>query len=186
MKCGIVKWLISSARNRGRNLPGPVSRHLVRCSSCREFARFSRVLSETAGREARAFLEKIPAPETGGLLEKSPARTRPGPSSRRDARRLWIPASVAAAGLVLTALLIFRPAAPPRENASPDEVAEFKKLAFSGGAILNLVTEPKSPLDQEYESLKKAADSAVRVILASLDFKIGSEIRGGRTGRGPA
>jgi len=38
-----------------------------------------------------------------------------------------------AAGLILAALLVFRPAPIFKESVSPDEVAEFKKIAFSGG-----------------------------------------------------
>lgn len=186
MTCGIAKWLVSSARNRGRDLPGPVSRHLVRCTSCRDFARFTLALSETASRDGRAYLEKIPSPETGTVLGKSPAKARPSLSPRPPVRRLWIPASVAAAGLVLIAVLIFRPASPPRETALWDEVAELKKFSVSGGAIRSWAAEAESPLDQEYESLMKAAASAARAIQASLDLKLGPETRRGRAGGGPA
>jgi hypothetical protein len=180
MRCGIAKWLVSAARDRRRDLPRPVKRHVERCASCREFARFTRAVSEAAGRDARAFLEKVPAPETGGFLDRSPARKKPAPAFPREARRPWVPASVAAAGLVLAALLILRPAG---EKPTPDEVAEFKKLAFAGGAVMNLAAEAQSPLDREYESLKKSVDSACQTVLASLDFKIEPEAPRGRAGR---
>jgi hypothetical protein len=183
MRCGIVKWLVSSAANRGRNYSRPVRHHLERCPSCREFARFTLALSETAGRDARAYLEKMPVPEIGGLLDKSPDQARPLPFPRRSPKRFWIPASVGIAGLILAAILIFGPASLFRGKASPEEVAEFKKLAFSGGAIVTSAAEAPSSIDQEYESLKKAADSAVRSVLVSLDFKIKPEARGSRAGR---
>jgi hypothetical protein len=172
MKCRIIKRLVSSAANGRRDLSRPVRRHLERCSACREFARFSLALSQTAARDARALLERIPAPETAGLLEKSPAPTGSARSVRRFSRRTWIPASVGASGLILAALLVFRPAPIFKESVSPDEVAEFKKIAFSGGTLVNAAIEAPSPLDQEYKSLKKAVDSAVQTLLDSLDFKV--------------
>jgi len=172
MKCRIIKRLVSSAANKRRDFSRPVRRHLERCSSCREFARFSLTLSQTAARDARTFLEHIPAPETAGLLDKSPAHAGSAPPARRFSRRPWIPASVGAAGLILAALLVFRPAPIFRKSVSPDEVAEFKKIAFSGGAIVNAAVETPSPLDREYKSLKKAVDSAVQTLLSSLDFKV--------------
>ena len=186
MKCEIAKWLVSSARNRGRNLPGPVSRHLGRCASCRDFARFTLALSETARRDGRDYLEKIPSPETDGLLDKSPAGAKPSLSPRPPARRLWIPASVAAAGLVLTALLIFLPTAPSRKTTLWEEIAELKKLPVSGEAIRSLAAGAESPLAQEYDSLVKSAASAARAIQASLDLIIGFETQPGRAGRRPA
>ena len=172
MKCRIVKRLVSSAGNRHRDLSRPMRRHIESCPSCREFARFSLALSQRAARDARAFLEHIPAPETHGLFDKLPAQGESLPSGRRFSWRTWIPASAGAAAFILAALLVFQPIPIFREKVSPDEVAEFKKLAFSGGAIVNLAIETQSPLGQEYESLKKAVDSAFETFLASLDFKV--------------
>jgi len=172
MKCRIIKRLVSSAGDRRRDLPRPVRRHLERCSSCREFARFSLTLSQTAAHDARTYLERIPAPETTGLLDRWPDRSASVPSALPSFRRFWIPVSAGAAALILGALLVFQPVPLFREKASPAEVAEFKKIAFSGGVLVNAAVETPSPLDQEYENLKKAVDSAVQTLVVSLDFKV--------------
>ena len=182
MKCGLAQWLVSSASDRNRPLPRWVRRHSDRCPSCRDFIRFAELLDDRARRDAFNLLETIEEPRISGLPDRIPAGARPDATLRPTARRIWIRAAAtsAAAALILAAIMIFRPFSPALTPISAtslwEEVAPLKKLPVQGGAIHTWAVEAESPLDREYENLKKALSSAARVIQSRLDLKIGSDL----------
>jgi|GEM_PF-1664004 len=173
MKCGIVRWLAASARD----LPRPVQRHLARCPSCRDYVRVTRALAETARRDAPAYLETVPPPKSGGFVDKARTEAKPGTSFRLVYRRMWIPASVAA-GLGLVALLVFRPGTNPPGVRWGQVVAPLENLPAAGEAVWNLAVEMESPLEREFESLRKAVTSAAQVLEAGLDLRMPVSLSG--------
>ena len=57
MFCSIYKWYISRALDSGKPPSGPVGRHIRRCASCREFARFSESLENRCVKDVPGFLD---------------------------------------------------------------------------------------------------------------------------------
>ena len=179
MKCGLAQWLVSSASDRNRPLPRWVHRHADRCQPCRDFIRFSGLLDDRARRDAINLLETIEEPPIAGMPDRIPAGARPDATLRPTARRIWIRAAAtsAAAALILGAIMIFRPSSPALTPISAtslwEEVSPLNKLPVQGGAIHVWAVEAESPLDLEYENLKKALSSAARIVQGRLDLKIG-------------
>ena len=182
MKCGLAQWLVSSASDRHRSLPRWVRRHADRCPSCLDFIRFAGLLDGRARRDAYNLLETIEDPRIAGIPDRIPAGARPDAILNPTARRIWIRAAATsgAAALILAAIMIFRPTSPALTPISAtslwEEVAPLKKLPVQGGAIHAWVVEAESPLDREYENLKKALSSATRVIQSRLDLRIGPDL----------
>jgi hypothetical protein len=93
-------------------------------------------------------------------------------------RRLWIPAvSAALVGLILiaAAVVLLQPSTPIGPAVFWDQIEALQGAPRYGGGIQSLADRAELSLEAEYESLKKAVETAARSLLARLDPKIDSK-----------
>lgn len=184
MFCFLYKWMISRAQDLGKELPGPVNRHIRRCRACREFARFSQSLPGRFVRDVPGFLQ-----ENNHFLEEkmiAALAAKPGTGLPRKRHFLPIPALSLAAALVIlvvSAGIIFKiiPTAAPepidRVEKTIDNIAEstLAKIPFK-----SIVGRMESSVEAEMRGLEKSVKSAAEHLASCLDFKIAPRDNGAR------
>lgn len=178
MFCFIYKWMISWALDSGKRLPGVVSRHIDRCSTCREFARLSGFLAARLTQDAPGFLQKNhDTDDRLNIRISSALDTKAAPQLKRRPHINFIPKPALAAALVLLAVaiaVIFRvipftsPAPGERSiNDLPESVTVKKPL--------QIIEKIESPIESEMRSLGQSINSAAKFLVSRLDIKIGQQ-----------
>jgi hypothetical protein len=176
MRCRINKWLISRSLDREKSFPRQVRRHIESCATCREFARFSQSLAEKAQRDADVLFEKSPTFRPEDIIAKAEFFPTPEEAAWPKRRLFWIPVvSTAAVGLIVAAVIFLHPWAPAGPASFWEQIDTLKKIHLSGRSIEGLAVGAESPLETEYESLKKAVESATKFLLDRLDIGIGAK-----------
>lgn len=180
MFCFLYKWMISRARDLGRELSGPVTNHIRRCRACREFDRFSQSLAGRFARGLPGFVrnnnhileEKIIA----GLAAK-PATELP---RKRHLLPLPTPALPLAAALVILVvtsgiilLQIISPSPPGSIGNSKAFMDGFTPSASLRVPFIGIVRHVESSVEAEMRGLEKTVKSAAKHLASCLDFKIG-------------
>jgi hypothetical protein len=177
MFCFLYKWMISRARDLGKGLPGPVSRHISRCRGCREFDRFSQALPVRFARDLPGFLQErnhfLEEKMIAGLAAQ-PVRGLP-----RKRRFLPVPALSFAAALVIlvvSAGIIFKiipGAAPGPVDKGEKTIGSISESTFAGIPFTGMVGRMESSVEAEMRGLEKSVKSATQHLASCLDFKIG-------------
>ncbi len=172
MICSISKWLISSAFDSHRDVPGFLHPHINRCVSCRDFSHLSRTLEKRAADDARFIVDKTP----DSLLEK--VKTQPLRVVEQE-RQTWrgprklIPAvSVAMTAILLAVFLLFQPSRTPSPSLGQNAFFMFGRASLPGVTLQKLASQIESPYDAEWSSLIKNIKSAADHLSAQIDFRI--------------
>lgn len=178
MFCSINKWIISRSVDTGRPLPGRVKNHLQRCNSCREFAAFCTSIRPKLIQDKNIILEKADKALTKKILsgipvditEKTGLENKTRFRKRAPRRPVLIP-SLSAALVVLGILggILFFTHPRPQDTNPLGQLSALVKAASPEDVLSRI----ESPLETEYEELKRALDSTTRFLLSSLDFRLG-------------
>jgi len=170
MWCSIYKWKISRALDSGRPPAGLTRRHLDRCGSCRDYARFEEELGRRLTKDAAAFIEcagtslgeKVSA--AIGRRTESPPLSRPKPIRLKPA--LAAAALLAIVGISLVWVVTSRPAKMP-------PLGPLFELARPRAHLGNAALRAESPLQEEILGWKQAFRSAADYLKARFDIKLG-------------
>jgi hypothetical protein len=167
MLCSSTKRLISRREDTGRPLSARAERHLLSCTSCREFERFCLSLKTESVNALNKTSEEKTALNSRVLSAlKQDSVRRPGRT------RGWklIPAP-ALAGLAAVAVIGLVWLGYPRGSSLSDidRLIDLETVE----ALKNEVVSVESPLQQEKEEFEKTLDSAVRFLISRLDPGLG-------------
>jgi hypothetical protein len=178
MFCFLHKWMISRASDLGKELPGPVSRHIRRCRACREFARVSQSLPGRFARDVPGFLQ-----ESNHFLEEkmiAALAAQPVTGLPRKRRFLPIPALSLAAALVIlvvSAGIIFKIipfAAPGPIDKGEKTIAQISESTLANISFTGIMGRMEASVEAEMRGLEKSVKSAAEHLASCLDFKIGT------------
>jgi hypothetical protein len=166
MFCSFHKWHISYCIDTGKKRPAVLRRHLERCASCRDFARFALSLEERSKPDPGTISREKQESLNNRIIRK--IRTTPLPHKSLSLRRKWIPVLSAAAVLGVVLVLILNPfpglfAPGPSSEKAP---------SLSLSRIQEITTHPESSLENELLALKNAFLTSAGFLAACLDTGI--------------
>lgn len=178
MFCFIYKWMISRALDsysggpdERLRLPGVVTRHLRRCSSCSEYARLSGSFVHRLARDGSGFR----GGSNDSLEEKiiSALAAEPGPVRRPGRKwlpRLAVPVPALAAALVVIAVAVgIILQVIPITRAPGIEENPINELGNSLPKIEEILGSVESPIEKEMRSVGESIESAGEFLLACLN-----------------
>lgn len=178
MFCTVYKWLISQAADSGKPLSGFVKNHTQRCDSCREFAQICESLKPKFAQDKHAILKNYDEALSKKIIsalpkERASESGRPRIPRKFLARRPVLVPSLAAAFLVvaISASIIFI-AVHRSKNMGPFGHPSELVNAASPEVLL---AKAESPLETEYQELKKTLNTTTKFLRSCLDFHIGSQ-----------
>jgi hypothetical protein len=170
MFCSIHKWFISRALDSGKQIPGPVDRHLRRCTSCQEFVQFCESLKHRCVQDKPDFL-KI---QNESLKEKILSSLDEAPTRSVSARKpLLVPILAAASLLLVISISIIWLTAPDSSQLLP--VNQLFESNLAQTSIEDTLIKIESPLEEEIVELRETMKSTTEFLLACLDPNIGGE-----------
>jgi hypothetical protein len=176
MFCTVYKWLISQAMDSGKPVSGLVKNHTHRCDSCREFARLCESLKPKLAKDKQAILENSHEALDKRIIsalskDRASLSGHQGTARTYLARKSALVASLAAACviLVLSLSLIFIVGPRARDDSSLGHPSELVNAASPGV----LLVKAESPLEKEYQELKKTFNATTEYLRSVLDFHIG-------------
>lgn len=175
MFCFIYKWMISRALDsysggpgEKLRLPGVVTRHMRRCSSCGEFARLSGSFVHRLVQDGPGFLGGSNEPLDEKIISALAAEPRPV----RRPRRKWlprlsvpVPALAAALAVIVVAMGIILRVVPTAPGISENPINDLGKSLPKLEEILGSV---ESPIEKEMRSVGESIESAGEFLLACL------------------
>ena len=178
MFCTVYKWLISQAADSDKPVAGFVKNHTHRCDSCREFAQLCESLKPKFEQDKHAILKNYGESLSKKIISALP-KERTSESGRQrisrkyPVRRPVLVTSLAAAFLVVAVSISILFIAVPRSRDTgsfgrPSELA-------SAASPEVLLAKAKSPLETEYQELKKSLDTTTKFLRSHLDFRIGPQ-----------
>lgn len=178
MFCTVYKWLISQAADSGKPLSGFVKNHTQRCDSCREFAQLCESLKPKFAQDKHAILKNYDEALSKKIISALP-KERASESGRLrisrkflTRRKVLIP-SLAAAFMVvaISASIIFIAVHRSRNMGPFGHPSEL----VSAASPEVLLAKAESPLETEYQELKKTLDTTTKFLRSYLEFHIGSQ-----------
>jgi hypothetical protein len=170
MWCAFYKRRISRSLDSGTPPGALTRRHLARCGSCREYARFAEKLGKRLTKDAAAAVESAGAAlgekvsAALGRRAGSPSLSRPRPIRLKPA--LTAAGLLGVVGITLIWVLTPRPAGIPPLDPLFD-------LARPQVHLANAAIKAESPLQEEILEWKQAFISAADYLKAKLDIKLG-------------
>lgn len=169
MFCSIYKWLISQALDSGKPLSKSLSRHLNRCTSCREFVNLHRSLEEMNIKDLPCLpeeRERAIAAKIISALNRSPEEEK-APTRRA----VLLPVFVSALVLVAIATSIYFLAVP---RSGPGYLLDsFAEIDGTISSFEDRLERMGFPLEAEYADLKQTMKSTTEFFASYLDIKIG-------------
>ncbi len=157
MLCSLFRFMISSAADSGKPIGPLTSRHILGCTSCRQFHRTCRTLGDSLRSEAAAL-----SPASRSLARQPLADLR---HARRQPARLRWPA-VAAACIAIAALIPF--ANPQRGSPQPPAAPTYAIAAPAIELTGTWARVFETPLLTEARNLSSDAQSGIRFLVACL------------------
>jgi hypothetical protein len=182
MFCSINKWMISRALDTGKPISGRVKNHLQHCDACREFASFCTSLKPKLTQDKNIILKNADEALTKKIMFAIPEDLNAEPASenkkrlrKKSVHRPALIPSLSAALLVLGILtsIVFLTHPRSEENVPLDRLSAYVKAASPEDVLSRM----ESPLETEYQELKKALDSTTRYLLSSLEFHLGQQAK---------
>jgi hypothetical protein len=178
MFCTAYKWLISQAADSEKPVSRLVKNHTRRCDSCRAFAQHCESLKPKFAQDKLALFENADRALDKKILSAL-AEESVSVSERHMASRIFVsrrPAlvpSLAAALFVLaiSLSLIFIVIPHSKKADSFGRPSEW----VSAASPPELLAKAKSPLEREYQELKKTFNSTTEYLRSALDFHIGKQ-----------
>ena len=178
MFCTVYKWMISQAADSEKPLSGFVKNHTRRCDSCRAFAQHCESLKSKFTQDKLALLENADRAFDKKIIsalskERAPVSKRRVVTRKFMARRPVLVSSLAGAFLVLaislSIIFIVIPYSKKTESfGRPSELV-------SAASPEVLLAKVESPLEKEYQALKKTFNSTTEYLRSVLDFQIGEQ-----------
>ena len=171
MICYLTKWYISREQDTGRNIPGMVRRHIDRCDSCQEYARFTQGLSERAKSDASSLIAETPEE----VMERIKIKAAEGvvPTRKHYSRRWLVPATSGAIAVILIAvILIFQPFQPSSQDLTGERSQILRALTLSEIDLRAYTGYIDSPFEKEWEGLKKAVLTSKDKLISHLSLRI--------------
>ena len=178
MFCTVYKWLISQAADSGKPVSGFVKNHTHRCDSCREFAQLCESLKPKFAQDKHAILKNYDRALSKKIIsalpkERASVSGRQRISRKFHARKPVLVPSLAAAFLVVAiSVSIIFIAVHRSRNLGP--FGHPSKLVSAVSPEVLLV-KAESPLETEYQELKKNLDATTKFLRSYLDFHIGPQ-----------
>ena len=178
MFCTVYKWLISQATDSGKPVSGFVKNHTRRCDSCREFARHCESLKPKFAQDKLTLLENadkaLDKKILTALAEERESMSEPQAVSRKFmARRPALVPSLSAAFLVLAVSLIIIFIVIPYSKKTESFGRPSELVSAASPEVL--LAKVESPLEKEYQALKKTFNSTTEYLRSVLDFQIGEK-----------
>lgn len=181
MFCSIYKWKISQGMDSGKPISGRVQKHMSKCVSCREYAELCTSLKPKFSQDKQAILQDFDAGLTKKIMAAIPGKPELETELKQKARMPWrsvrrpalIP-SLAAALVVLVisiSLLILL----PRSKQTPS-LGQISSLV-SAASPQDVLSKVESPLEKEYTELKRTLESTSKLLISSIDFRIGPQAK---------
>ena len=178
MFCNVYKWMISQAADSEKPVSGFVKNHTRRCDSCREFARLCESLKPKFAQDKLALLENADRALNKKIIsalaeERASASEQHAASRKLMAQRPALVPFLAAAFLVLaiSLSLIFIVIPYSKKTASFGRPSEL----VSAASPEVFLAKVESPLEKEYQELKKTFNSTTEYLRSVLDFHIGEQ-----------
>jgi len=172
MICIISKWLISSALDTHREVPGFLRPHINRCAACQDFIHLSQTLEKRAAEDAKFAIKETPDSLQEKVKEQPLQPVEQIRLTWRQPRKLIPVVSVSLAVFLLAVFLLFQPFQTPSPSLGMDSFFMFGRDSLPGGTLQKLASQIESPYDAEWNSLKKNVKSAADHLRAQLDFTI--------------
>lgn len=178
MFCTVYKWLISQATDSGKPLSGFVKNHTHRCDSCRAFAQLCESLKTKFAQDKHAILKNYDEALSKKIISVLPKERASESGHQRISRKfparkpILVP-SLAAAFLVvaISASIIFIAVHRSRDTGPFGHPSELVSAASPEA----LLVKAESPLETEYQELKKTLDTTTKFLRSYLDFHIGPQ-----------
>jgi hypothetical protein len=178
MFCTVYKWLISQAADSGKPVAGFVKNHTQRCDSCREFAQLCETLKAKFAQDKHAILKNSDGALSKKIIsalprERAPISGRQRISRKSLARKRVLVPSLAAAFLVvaISVSIMFIAVHRSRDMGPFGHPSEL----VSAASPEVLLVKAESPLETEYQELKKTLDTTTKFLRSYLDFHIGPQ-----------
>jgi hypothetical protein len=169
MFCSLYKWHISQALDSEKPIAGLVKRHIRRCASCREFARFCKSLREKLDQDKldliKSFNKRVDKKIISSLDKKPEPRTVP------PRKAILVPVAATALLIITVALgIIFLKVPRSNEMRSLTRLPSFN---IPEAPLESMLVKIESPMDEEIYNLKQTVKSTGEYLISCLDFKIG-------------
>lgn len=169
MFCHIYKWLLSKAWDKNQTITGVLDRHLRRCASCREYARFLESLHHRFTQDTTDLLKTSPSALNERIISALDMDIKP--KAAKTVKPFMLPALAASlAALIIVAGLIFKIA--PFQRGEPVGLA-FPRFDIPTTSVENFLQEIESPYEEEFLDLKETMKSTAEFLISRLDVNLG-------------
>ena len=142
MLCSLYRWYVSRSIDLGKPMPSFLSRHGLRCQSCREFTDFCTTLEPRATRDFKNLLEE------STLVSPQITTLKVNKKFVRNGNTFFKAPSMSAAALVLVILVCL-----VWLTFFPIEEKEFPGINLSSFSLEKAAMNLEDPYEREYLEL---------------------------------
>jgi hypothetical protein len=168
MFCFIHKWFISRKADLYKALPLVTARHIHTCSSCRKFADLCDILPERLSSDS----DKLAHPLRENLEERVQRQLsrKQALDSGRKPRWKFQPVwgAIIVLSLIITGYLIFT----WNSDNSVDQPKPSLTFSLDSSSISSLIAKAQSPLEMEYDELKRTFHKTQYLLTSFLDIQL--------------
>jgi hypothetical protein len=172
--CRIYRWKLSGAIDSGKPLSGSVKRHLLRCSSCREFSRLAEDTGRRLTRDAGVLLGSVDPKLAKRVQASLGDRIESTESLSGHGVRLRPILAAAAALVVVGASVLWVVRSRPQRMPALTPPYQIEQPRSYLVAALEKV---RSPYEKEIRLWKDTFDSTAETLKACFDIGLGEETR---------
>jgi len=162
---------VSKALDSGKPYSDRVKHHLNRCTSCREFVKFSeRLQTKTAAAKpdfSRGYSTSLPHRVMANL------DTLPASKSKRGLQRYLVPVTTSAVLILAVSASVLFLTSP--RNVALEPLDELLPLSQAQTNLGDTLKKLDSPLETEYQSLKNTVEATTEYLISRFDIKLGQE-----------
>jgi hypothetical protein len=163
--------LLSKSWDKNQTITGFLNRHLRRCASCREYARFLESLHHKFTQDTPNLLKTSPSALNERIISALDKDIKP--KTTKTARPFMLPALAASlAALIIVAGLIFK--ITPFQKGEPVGSA-FPRFDIPTAPVENFLQEMESPYEEEFLDLKETMKSTAEFLISRLDVNLGNQ-----------
>ena len=170
MTCRVFQWLISLARDRGRE-PAPfVRRHVADCAECRAFSRECAAMEEKLRTEFERVHGATPPTLHSGIM-RAVRTSVPEPVTEAIAAPLWRFAAVLGVALVLVyAASVVQPRRGSEVAAEDEPAVRAQVHSQLSSAAIEAPALVSAPMEQEVQNLEDDVRRTTEYLLAQLSY----------------
>ncbi|MBD3415199.1 MAG: hypothetical protein GF421_12325 [Candidatus Aminicenantes bacterium] len=173
MKCYLTRWYVSRSLDSAKSIPSVLKPHLRKCPSCQHLRNSFQDIHKRAGQDAEAVLHQTSPLLTKKVKEKAFYESLPEPKIKQ--RMSLVP--VASAAVVLVCIVMFMVFNPFKQSISKAERPHppvLNTFFGTGETLQDLTSQIGSHYETEWDSLKKAAQTASQYFIQKMDLNIDS------------